>query len=141
MATGISVPVDEVLKNIVCLSDNIGSFDCFNPLEFGDIFEAEVFDTRLKTKYLSVWHLHAAAQVLNIPIVSLYPDNKGQESLRSLLDRTFKPFGFSSLDDENFTILWTSAREDMASDYWLANHVVPMVKAFKGVPIIKAYRV
>ncbi|GFR81965.1 vertnin [Elysia marginata] len=94
-------------------------------------FEAEVFDTRLLGKCLGLWHLHAAAQILQRGIVSLYP-LLGPPQTRDLMARAFLPL---DIDDGNssdpFYILWTSNRSDMNKEHWVANHVVPMIKMYK----------
>ncbi|GFO00319.1 hypothetical protein PoB_002682400 [Plakobranchus ocellatus] len=79
--------------------------------------------------YMGLWQLMAAANALNVKIISIYPP-KGQSCGR-ILDRTVVPLSVSQEQKQTYqrsiVILWTSTRNDMVDEFWMANHVEPML--------------
>ena len=92
-------------------------------------YEDFVWRTRLLKKELSNWHLHAAAQLLGVPIISVHPD-LGIPRNVNLMRRGFFPSSTDySLDLEKVLyVMWTSARTDMRDEHWIPNHTVPLLK-------------
>ena len=111
----------EILNKISILSDDLSN----SLLSIEEIFKALTFKTRKLKTELSAWHLHAAAQILTSSIISLHPD-LGPINHRELVKRAFIPVKDNY--PQPIYILWTSSRTDMNLDYWIPNHVVPMIK-------------
>ena len=67
--------------------------------------------------------------ILKRPIVSVYPD-RGPQRQQNLMKRAYCPFDLDLSVHENVYIMWTSTRTDMNEEYWVPNHVVPMLKMY-----------
>jgi hypothetical protein len=68
-------------------------------------------------------HMFPAANVLSATIVSVYPRLGGEEN-QDVFNKHFKP---ADQSNQVQAIMWTSNRQDMRDDYWVANHVVPLL--------------
>ena len=62
LAAGCDVPAEEIL-GCICVILDLGGDLLTTKKERVRILENVVFDCRLKTKYLFVWHVHASAQL------------------------------------------------------------------------------
>ena len=84
------------------------------------MFQTEISETLKKSSYLGLWQVMALSSVLGIKIFSTYP-KLGQESTRNKLHRLLYPRKDVRKTNTAY-ILWSSLRDDMQIDYWLANH-------------------
>ncbi|GFO33618.1 hypothetical protein PoB_006012300 [Plakobranchus ocellatus] len=89
---------------------------------------------------MGLWQLMAAATCLNVRIMSVYPP-MGQSCGR-FLDRVIEPLSTVQQSNSNSTskcmiiILWTSTRDDMPEEYWVANHVESMIPLSEPIDIV-----
>ena len=90
------------------------------------IFENEVQLVTKDKQEMGVWQLFALASVLKVPIISIYPRGVRKD----LLNRPIKPKSMRE-DAPILSIMWTSTREDMHTQYWIPNHFVPVLQMMK----------
>ena len=97
------------------------------------LYEQSVKDCCCVDGYSSMWTMIALANVINIPIKSIYPPVNGLlDSTLQILNRTLIPNGSTSTTSEVLTIMWTSIicpKED--GRIWIPNHFVPVIERSK----------
>ncbi len=80
--------------------------------------------------YASCWHIQACANVLRIPIESVYPPVNGlQDKTHKLLSRVFKPQSMKARTP--LMIMWSHGAGVGAvadNQTWLPNHFVPLIE-------------
>ena len=101
-----------------------GDFNAVPTLEMA--YECEVLTTVANSKHMGLWHLMAAANVLETDIKSIFP------APNIHMNRVFKPDGAAA----RFPIYvqWTSTHDIPVDATWSANHVVSVVKSRNYVP-------
>ena len=72
-----------------------------------------------------MWGVYTAANILKVPVTSVYRD-KGEAHKKLLAKRTIWPT--QDHTDTPCYIMWTSHHDDMAHQWWLANHFVPLLQ-------------
>ena len=87
--------------------------------EVDRLFRREVHDTLKLSSYFGLWGVMALASVLGVRIYSVYPD-LGPKSTREKLHRWIYPREMRN--PKPAYIMWTSHREDMLAEHWVANH-------------------
>ena len=88
------------------------------------IFMRETYQIRRLGVYMGMWQLLAASNILESAIVSVYP-KKGSLKLQKCFGRGLVPRNTSY--DKPVFVSWTSSRMDMNEEFWVANHVVPLL--------------
>ncbi|GFN81950.1 hypothetical protein PoB_000845600 [Plakobranchus ocellatus] len=105
-----------------------------------DIFEKEILDVCKLETYMKLWQLVAAATCLNVRIMSVYPPKR--QSCGRFLDRVIEPLPAVQQSNSNskctIIILWASTRDDMSEEYWVANHVEPIIQLSEPIDIVDA---
>lgn len=86
-----------------------------------EVFRQEVMAVRHSGVHCGSWEMIAAANFLHWNLVSVYP-NLGH--FPRLMNRTFRPANPSTRTE---AVMWTSNRQDMVEEHWVANHVVPLL--------------
>ena len=122
-----NVDPSRILSEMVELVNDLGSEESFDDPE--QVVKGIIFRSRILTKDLTNFHLHAAANILRLPIVAIYPD-RGPARLRNLMKRAFMPDVLPD-DCQTLYVMWYSTRNDMNDEYWIPNHMVPLVKIHK----------
>ncbi|XP_070193526.1 uncharacterized protein [Littorina saxatilis] len=89
-----------------------------------EIFQSEILAIRRPGTDVNMWAVYAAANILQVPIMSVYPD-KGEQEKQLLAKRTIVPFEKTSRP--SCFIMWTTNRDDMVPEWWKANHFVPLL--------------
>ncbi|GFS26645.1 (S)-beta-bisabolene synthase [Elysia marginata] len=117
------LPQNDIMQ-IALLSPCSEGFNLFDFDHLSDIYEAEVLYTSTLTHTLGLWQMSAFASVTGCKIVSVYP-SLGPPQYRKLFDQCLKPRVQRRADV--LTLMWTSDRQDMKPEYWVANHVVPLL--------------
>lgn len=85
-------------------------------------YQDELMDISKNLSYCGIWQFHQAANVLQCPIYSIYP-NHLQFDVRGDLNRLILPFD-ATTEKETCYIMWTYAARSSA----LCNHFVPVVR-------------
>ncbi|XP_070207423.1 uncharacterized protein [Littorina saxatilis] len=117
---GPSLNGREVLFHLMEDVENLSS-NC-TPLE---VLQQEILNVCQPGETFNMWGIYAAANILNRPICSVYPD-KGEVIKRKLATKKILPTG-SDANTPPCYIMWTSNRTDMTDDWWVANHFVPLL--------------
>ena len=86
----------------------------------------EVKQTLQPGQCLGLWQMSALPNVLGCTLHSLYPD------IREPVNRLYHNRMFLPRVNNNpaMTVLWSSTRDDMNEEFWVANHVslaIPLV--------------
>jgi hypothetical protein len=85
----------------------------------------EIMDGRTSGRFMGMWQLHALAGMLQRPIKSVYPCDRGL-NVRPDVHRLILPAYIAH--SSNITILWTSTRNSAwSTKNWRPNHFVPML--------------
>ncbi|GFN90054.1 Cc8l18.2-like protein [Plakobranchus ocellatus] len=117
------MPESQIIDVVTKLSDSITSSD-ENNINVKLTFESEVMKTVTPNTYMGMWQLFAAANVMKVNIVSVYP-SLGWSVFQNLHNRVIRPrCGKAS---GYISVLWSSLREDMSDRNWVANHIVPLI--------------
>ena len=114
--------------------------DAVTPTDVQQAFQGETMEIREKGVCMGLWQLAAGASLLQVPIVSVYPE-KGWATYQLLYSRTLSPL--NGRDDAlKAHIMWSSNRPDeMDEDNWVANHVVPLLPLSPTVDSVSSFRV
>lgn len=101
---------------------------CDQDLSARDQFRREVMAFRRKGVSCGLWEVFAACNLFQWTIKSVYPP-LGEPPLRQLMNRTVRPRTVASREE---VVMWTTNRSDMPHEYWVANHVIPLL------PVVQA---
>lgn len=91
------------------------------------VFRLEALNVCKTSVYMGMWQLMAAANALNVNLLSLYP-RLGPSHYHSFYTRPLK--ARQTCSSHAFALFWTSTLEHesvMPQDYWTANHIVPLL--------------
>lgn len=126
--------VHEMVSNAMdylCLSpDDLSFLFCNSDYQSDSpetVFRLEALNVARASVYMGMWQLMAAANAFNVNILSVYP-SLGPPHYRSFYNRPLKARQPSS--SHAFALFWSSTVEheaEMPTDYWTANHVVPLL--------------
>lgn len=117
---------EEDLNYISLLSD-------FHSDDIVNTFRQETLDICKDGIFMGMWQVMAAANLLKVRIASYYPQ-RGQLYNAKFFNRTIVPKQLNSPHCLN--LLWCSSRQDMPSEYWVANHIVPLMPVSEAVLIV-----
>ena len=92
------------------------------------VFNLDCIDTTQLGSYSNMWHLYALANVLQIQILSIYPENN--QRIRPAYNKLIKPRvindRFSHL---TFALMWTRVYSmPIGQVSWSPNHFVPCLR-------------
>ena len=87
--------------------------------EVDRLYQREVHDTLKLSSYFGLWGVMALASVLGVRIFSVYPQ-LGPKTTREKLHRWIYPR--ETRNPGPAFIMWTSHRENMLKEHWVANH-------------------
>ena len=87
------------------------------------LYAQEVYECSRQNGYMGLWQIAQAASVLNVPIISVYPEG-GDEIFRLDFHRKFYPVERKPNDcnEEKIIIMWTGMNEGE-----VPNHFVPLL--------------
>jgi hypothetical protein len=96
-----------------------------NDEEVRELYRQEVMANRADHQYMGIWQIHAIAESLKRPVMSVYPSDRGL-TVRPHLHRLVLPE--QPCESVPMTILWTSTRnQDWSLKNWRPNHFVPLL--------------
>lgn len=114
-----------------CLEANDLKFLCelsdCNSGSLHETFQREVMLVSKNAIYMGLWQIMAAANCLGADILSIYP-SLGPTYYRQIFNRTIR--SQQRVSSHVLPLLWSSTQhhsEEMPSEYWTANHVVPLL--------------
>ncbi|KAK7484163.1 hypothetical protein BaRGS_00024533, partial [Batillaria attramentaria] len=94
----------------------------------------EIFVARKPGQDCSMWHVYGACNVVQAPLVSVYPD-LGVDEMRQLCKRTILPSGQSQGPEK--AIMWTASCPNQRPEYWAPHHFVPLLRIHpESVPTV-----
>ena len=88
----------------------------------------EMYNCATKNTYMGLWQIHQAANVLRVPILSVYPVG-GDKIMRKDFNRICYPFGLEEAEVEPIKILWTSTRKTHVPNHFVS--LVPKNKMYE----------
>ena len=88
------------------------------------VYDEEVASLATMVTYLGIWQIFAIASILQVPVVSVYPE-RGITNNRRYLNRRILP-RIPKHWKEAF-IKWTSTRQDMVTEHWVPNHFLVLL--------------
>ncbi|XP_076446314.1 uncharacterized protein LOC143283825 [Babylonia areolata] len=122
------------------MSSDFFEMQDLSPLTIKDIFRKEVASMCHQGKEMGVWQIHAAASVLQTPLMSIYPkiqndwlEEYGEEGLnRNHLNKVFHPRIFENDSEVRSVpgIMWT--RMGRVERVWRPNHFVACLPKTNG---------
>lgn len=89
-------------------------------------YQAEILSICKLSSFMGLWQFMAAANAVQRPIMSIYPQ-KGPVCCWSTFNTTFYPCNATGNNTNVIVLMWSSCRTDMTEDYWVANHIVPLL--------------
>ena len=95
-------------------------------LSIEDIYHKEINDILKKGTFMGLWQLFALASVLRCPLFSVFP-MKGEDCIRQNHHRLILPRKYDDPIPFPRFIMWSTTRSDMTDDYWVPNHVIPLM--------------
>ena len=95
-----------------------------SPAGIKSTFRQETLSCIQTGKFMGLWQLFAAAEVLNCPIDIVYPV-RGWDVLRRMHHRKIQPLGICN--SPQLYLMWSPDRQDQTSEHWTANHILPLL--------------
>ena len=112
-----------------------GESQCERITRWGDAakktYEEEVYMSRKSGEWMGMWQLFQAANCIQRPICSVYPDYL-QDRIRRDLNRTIMPYDERFREREPIFIMWTPSTLQTCRP----NHFVPLLKCTLKITIV-----
>ena len=112
----------ESLNTLASISDDF--CNDLSPAGIKSTFRQETLSCIQTGKFMGLWQLFAAAEVLNCPIDIVYPV-RGWDVLRRMHHRKIQPLGICN--SPQLYLMWSPDRQDQTSEHWTANHILPLL--------------
>ena len=127
LGRGITVTgINNLAQRLAQFSAEHVTQDVLTPNKISEIYSEEIQSVLTRGTPMSMWQILAMSSVLEVPLFSVYPQ-MGSNAVRNDLHRLVLPRQTSDAIKPVFYIMWTSKREDMRDEYWVANHFVPLL--------------
>lgn len=89
---------------------------------------SSVYDCASEGGWSSIWTLLALADVIGVPIQSIYPPLNGEQDFSyKMLNLTAKPRNCVDVN-KVVTVMWTRTTQHNPRQMWIPNHFVPIVQ-------------